>query len=65
MKVRVVIELYYPAADGDADETLIKEKLSAEMIRLAREKEFDVSETLKVDEVMVGCARIPDVVTSG
>jgi hypothetical protein len=60
-----VIDLLYPTAKSADDEALIKHRLSAQVMSAARMKQFNVlaldeQETIKVDEIMVGCARVED-----
>lgn len=63
MRIRLVIDLLYPTAKTPDDEALIKHRLSAQVMSAARMRQFDVlaldeQETIKVDEIMVGCARV-------
>jgi len=65
MRIRLVIDLMYPGVTSAADEELIKHRLSAQVLAAARTKQFNVlaqdeRETIKVEEIMVGCARVED-----
>ena len=65
MRIRLVIDLMYPTASTVADEALIKHRLSSQVMAAARTKQFNVltvdeAETIKVEEIMVGCARVED-----
>lgn len=65
MRIRLVIDLQYPTAKTPDDEKLIKHRLSAQVMAAARTKQFNVlaldeQEMIKVDEIMVGCARVED-----
>lgn len=67
MKMRIVIELEYPEATTRSDEGEVKETLSKAMLRIAREKGFDLKRGSRfaVSEVMVGCAKIAELPTEG
>ena len=65
MRIRLVIDLQYPTASSQEHEELIKHRLSAQVLAAARTKQFNVlaldeQETIKVEEIMVGCARVED-----
>ena len=65
MRIRLVIDLLYPGATSAADEELIKHRLSTQVLATAREQQFNVlaldeQKTIKVEEIMVGCARVED-----
>ena len=65
MRIRLVIDLMYPTAKTPKELELIKHRLSAQVMAAARTKQFDVlaldeQETIKVDEIMVGCALVED-----
>ncbi len=65
MRIRLVIDLQYPSASTPEQEALIKHRLSAQVLSAARTKQFNVlaldeQETIKVDEIMVGCARVEE-----
>lgn len=63
MRIRLVIDLQYPTASTSEEEELIKHRLSSQVMVAARTKQFNVlardeRETIKVEEIMVGCARV-------
>lgn len=65
MRIRLVIDLLYPTAKTHAELSLIKHRLSAQVMAAARTKQFNVlaldeQETIKVDEIMVGCALVEE-----
>ena len=69
MRIRLVIDLLYPSASTPEQEGLIKHRLSAQVMSAARMKQFNVlaldeQETIKVEEIMVGCARVEETVSA-